>query len=368
MDYQALRDRFYNSALKYSSLLSEHYGPSSSYDLRRTSKSVDQLPRATLPLELVQYIVALAFSERDLSYLRKASEDRGVESLLTFEYLAHDALLASTTFKVRSCCPYDGNPKWESFDDPQLQIPGGRLRVELLGTITVHNECGPVLPHLRYFAFELRSTSKRGSQLGLAGQSSGIYETRYCKLRSALIPGPFVEEFISSSYLRNISRLTIELARKEQTINEWPSPDEVLKMLPELTNLVSLTIGSIYPSFSGTELGTTTDLMSYDTDRLYHSYSNGLHPELPPLRQLRIDIEWDIALPFISKLASYDLKELAIFDFFFLHLKGDKTSCNKLSGLFPNLKALRFPTVNFLSEPVTTPLMLPFYNRTFGES
>ncbi|KAL5524006.1 hypothetical protein ACEPAG_8179 [Sanghuangporus baumii] len=412
MDYQALRDRFYNCALKYSSLLSEHYGPSGSTqpilkrkwtidraevvefsprlkraekemkeprincqsaleDLHRTPKLVDQPPRVTLPLELVQYIVALAFSESDLSDLRE--EDRGLESLLTFEHPAHNILLASTLM-VDSYYFNDENPKWESLDDPQLQIPDGRLQVELNGMLTVHNEwvirfarrfacrvkqlkfytaseleqCGPVLPHLRYFAFELdRHSDVKNEVPNWDWLAKVVGSMERVELRSASIPGPFVEGFISSGYLRYISRLTIKLVCKEQAINEWPSPDEVLKVLPELTNLVSLTIGSIDTACPDIELGTAPDLMSHDTNRLYHNYSNGLHPKLPPLSQLRFDIEWDIALPFISKLPSYYLKELTIFEMF--NPKRDKisASCNKLSELlFPNLEALWFPTLD----------------------
>ncbi|KAL5524146.1 hypothetical protein ACEPAG_8319 [Sanghuangporus baumii] len=408
MAYQALRDRFYISARNYASLLSRPNDSSTTKssipnlvqkkpddrpgdetfsaqlnqaetemevartdweheldNLRRAPIPGEHPPHASLPLELIQYIVALALSSgHKLFDFRTASASRGAASLLAVDHPDHNALLGTTALPIIANYSAQKNTRWANLDEVHQQIPG-ELEVEFhdhtseddysvlrfllqharqVKSLEIYNkheldkQFAPLLPFLRHFAFIESMVWNNTPDSSWLAEKVESWES--INLRSASIASPYLEYFISSGFLRGITNLTVPLVPRYNGEFKWPLPYDVLKMLPELTSLVSLSFHE-YLCFSGRPPLDPTSLNKW----ICSERPVDMPLRFPPLRHLHLKITWGRMLRLISEFKSCDLKELSLHDSNH-NFEGDEviTSCRKLSDMYPGLEILHFPT------------------------
>ncbi|KAL5528050.1 hypothetical protein ACEPAF_7186 [Sanghuangporus sanghuang] len=334
-------------------------------NLRRAPISVEHPPRALLPLELIQYIVALALNSGHKVFdFRTASATRGAASLLAVDHPAHIALLSTAALPIIANYSAPKNPRWANLDEADQQIPG-ELEVEFhnhrsekdysvlrfvlqharqVKSLEIYNEYeldeqfAPLLPFLRHFAFIESMVWNNGPDLSWLAEKAESWER--INLRSASIASPYLEYFISSGYLRGITNLTVPLVPRYDGAFKWPFPYDVLKVLPELTKLVSLSFHE-YLCFSVRPPLDAAPLNKW----ICSERTVDMHLKFPPLRHLRLKITWGRMLHLISEFESCDLKELSLHDSNH-KFEGDEiiTSCRRLSDMYPGLEILHFPT------------------------
>ena len=121
-----------------------------------------------------------------------------------------------------------------------------------------------------------------------------------------------------------------------------------MEILPELKKLVFLTLCT--HNSDDVLRWDGPDLIPHKIDSVYVQNLDRQCRKLPPLRQLRLDAEWEYAFPLLSKLSSpgcsvsLDLRELAF-------SLPDSVDFQKVSEMFPRLEALAVPTVSkFLTD------------------
>ncbi|KAL5484803.1 hypothetical protein ACEPAI_7445 [Sanghuangporus weigelae] len=346
-------------------------------NLRHAPIPVEHPPRISLPLEIIQYIMALALSSGHKVFdFRTASATRGAASLLVVDHPAHNALLGTTTLPIIANYPARKNPRWANLDEVHQEIPG-ELEVEFhdhtseddysvlrfvlqharqVKSLEIYNkheldeQFAPLLPFLRHFAFIESMIWNNTPDSSWLAEKVESWES--IDLRSASIASPYLEYFISSGYLRGITDLTVPLVPRYNGEFKWPFPYDVLKVLPELMELVSLSFHE-YLSSGRPPLDATSLNKWICSERPVD-----MHLKFPPLRHLRLKITWGRMLRLISEFESCDLKELSLYDSNH-NFEGDEiiTSCRRLSDMYPGLEILRFPTYDIrrilIKEPAS---------------
>ncbi|KAL5484782.1 hypothetical protein ACEPAI_7424 [Sanghuangporus weigelae] len=322
--------------------------------LRRSAVTLTecQCPARTLPLEAIQYIIALAyeneFEDCQISDFREGLGYSGAMGLATAQDHPNpdNALFSLTTLPIRA----GYTSEWCDINS----APKARYRVKFRGSIAA------VSPSVAHFI------QKRANEVRILEVSS-IEQLEYCipvfpniehlskartmddvwphgepdkwegnNIRSATIDSDDLESFTSSGVLRNVTHLSVSFGGLTRSV----TLDQILSVLPEFPRLVSL----------GMRYMDDIELIGKFAQRAsWYKGATKSYPELHCLRRLTLSSMRWLAEVVVFCFCRCDLTEIS-FDGInrnsWKYREKVEPLSRKLSDTFPRLEKLALPSLN----------------------
>ena len=328
-----------------------------------------ETPRSHLPLEVIQYIISLAYEGERQAYTRDGDEldfrdypvAMGATSLGTDVHPMHKALLSSTLI----CFSDLGHGIFRRAKTPRLKnVSESKYRIAFGSATTTPDAtrivehlarritslvvrtgsqlkcCAASIPYITEFIYLCGTSHPKAYEPDFAWLRAAVQRSEKRSIRIASVPSTLLTDFVSTGLFDGVNDLCVDHNPKVFARTSLLGITELLDTICHCDKLVSLEL-RLQGYFEYVGMGSRRPISILEWTE------SDVRGRLPPLRSLNLSgNNWYELQRLIWKFSFCDLTELAFTSFLKESFLGDPSLfCLNLSASFPNLEIFRMTTV-----------------------
>ena len=326
-------------------------------------------PRPTLPAEILQHIIKLAYDNETLQFESlcnvfwgrmeddyRVPDTSGARSLASTIHRSNGLLLSTTVVYIDNYIRFTDALDLDKVPRSKFRaafLPDSSEDVSVLQVVNQYprriislavcsgdqmKACAASIPYLREFSFHL--DDKKSLEPDWAWLRRAVAKCPRERLRSATIPSCLLAKFVASKFFESVTSLVVYHAAELSKKYSWPRIQHVFAFVGKCKMLTALELRGSEFFRCHRRAATGSDSPDCETDTAVPS-------ELARLRKLQLSGEnWDDLCLLLWQFPSCNLTELGFTNYERKKFNGDLAwFCQRQSESFPNLRILHIATV-----------------------